>query len=132
MKIVLWTTVATVALAVSACGSNHGNSSASTTGMSTGSGPGSSAPTSSEAPTDFVGFVEQQLTTLPAFGSAPAVTTSLTTDLALGDAGIFSEGLFSAGDALPPATFQASVACNDAGAMKCNPAVSADLNSTLN
>jgi hypothetical protein len=133
MKIALWTTVTAAALALGAC--SHSNNGASTTGMSTGpgsgTGTGSSAPTTAAAPTDFVGFVEQQITTEPAFGSAPAVTSSLTTDLALGEAKTFAPGLFNSGDALPPGTFQASVACAAAGAA-CTPTVSADLNSTLN
>jgi hypothetical protein len=131
MKIALWTTVATVALALTACGSNHDNSSASTTGMSTGSGSGSSAPATSEAPTDFVSFTYLQIGSEPAFGSAPAATTALNTNLELGNADAYGATSFGSGDTLPATTFQASVACAAAGAA-CTPTVSADLNSTLN
>jgi hypothetical protein len=130
MKIALWTAVAAVALALTACSHSNNNTASTTTGMSTGSGTGSSAPTAA-APTDFVSFVYQQIASEPAFGSAPAATTALTTDLELGNAEAFAGTTFGSGDALPPGTFQASVACAQAGPA-CNPTVSADLNSTLN
>jgi hypothetical protein len=132
MKIVPWTTMVAVGLALAACGHGDDNTTTSTSGSGS-SGTGSSAPSSSPsstAPTDFVDFVYQQIGTEPAFGSAPASTTALTSDLELGNA--FSQTTFGSGDALPATTYQASVACTQAGKTACNPAVSADLNSNLN
>jgi hypothetical protein len=126
MKAALWTVMALGGLTLVACSSSK-NGASSTGSLSTGS----SAPaSSSSAPTDFVDFVYQQIGTEPAFGSAPAATTALTTDLELGNA--FGAASFSSGSALPAGTFQASVACAQAGTAACNPGVSADLNSNLN
>jgi hypothetical protein len=144
MKIVLWTAMAGVGLILAACGPDQsvaslaastnpssGGSSAPSSSSPSSSSPTSSSPTSS-APSDFVQFVDQQIGSEPAFGSAPAATTSLTTDLALGTAGAFAATPFGTGDAVPTGTYQASVACTAAGKTACNPGVSADLNSTLN
>jgi hypothetical protein len=127
MKIALWTTTVVMGLGLVACGGGDNNSGTASGGS--GSGSGGSAP-SGAAPTDFVDFVYQQIGTAPAFGTAPAVTTSLTSDLELGNA--FSQATFGSGDALPAGTYQASVACTAAGTTACNPGVSADLNSNLN
>ncbi len=124
MKIALWTTVAAVGLGLAACGNDNNTGSMS----STGSTP--PPPPIAEVPTDFVGFVNQQLVTAPAFGVAPDVTSSITMDFALGNANAF--GSYTGGDALPAGTYQASVDCAQVGPSKCNPQVSADLNSTLN
>jgi hypothetical protein len=133
MKIALWTTTVAAGLALlAACGHDDNNSTAS---MGSGSGPGSSAPSSapsSSAPTDFVQFVDQQIGTDPAFGSAPQATSSLNTDLELGTANAFAATNFGAGDTLTAGTYSAAAACTAAGKTACNPAVSADLNSTLN
>ena len=129
MKTTLWTLMALGGLTLTACGHDHSTASMPPATPPGNSGPGSSAPGSS-APTDFVGFVDQQLGTQPAFGIEPAVATSLTTDL--GTASSFSGTSFGSGDALPAGTNQASVACTQAGKTACNPAVSVDLNSTLN
>ena len=126
MKIAFWTVLALGGLTLVACSSSK-NGASSTGSVSSGS----SAPaSSSSAPTDFVNFVDQQIGTEPAFGSAPAATTALTTDLELGNA--FGAATFNSGNALPAGTFQASVACTQAGTTACNPGVSADLNSNLN
>jgi hypothetical protein len=126
MKAALWTVMALGGLTLVACSSSK-NGASSTGSLSTGS----SAPaSSSSAPTDFVDFVYQQIVTEPAFGSAPAATTALTTDLEPGNA--FTQATFGSGSALPAGTFQASVACTQAGTAACNPGVSADLNSNLN
>jgi hypothetical protein len=130
MKIALWTLIGAVGLALTGCGGGNDNSgSMSGTGTSGGgSGSGPIGPSSS----DFVAFVNNQVLTQPAFGSsAPTATTTLTTDFALGQAGAFSY-IFNAGDLLPTGTYQASVACTQAGLTKCNPAISADLNSSVN
>jgi hypothetical protein len=124
MKIALWTTVAAVGLGLAACGNGDNTGSMS----STSSTP--PPPPVAEVPTDFVGFVNQQIVSEPAFGVAPDVTSSITMDFALGNASVF--GSYTGGDVLPMGTFQASVACTQAGPAKCNPQVSADLNSTLN
>jgi len=128
MKIKLCTLVAGVGLAlVAACNSGHNNNQA---GSTTTGASGSSAPPSS-APTDFVDFVYQQIGTEPAFGgSAPASTAALTSDLELNNG--FSQAPFSSGNALPATTYSAAVACTQAGTTACNPAVSDDLNSSLN
>jgi hypothetical protein len=138
MKIALFTAMAAVGLTLAACGgSDNGPPVSSTSGGSSssgGSGSTSSAPNSnSSAPTDFVAFVNSQLLAgaPPAYGTAPAATTGLTTDLALDNAQGFIVYQFGTGDALPPGTNQASVACTQAGATHCNPSVSTDLNSTL-
>lgn len=117
----LWMTVLMAGLVVSGCSSNH----STPVGSTTPSG-------GSEPPTDFAAFVNQQVQTRPAFGSTPAVTSVLTTDLGLGDATAFASVTFGSGDALPTGTNQASVACTQAGKTACNPASSADLNSNLN
>jgi hypothetical protein len=133
MKIVLWTTTVAAGLALlAACGHDDNNTTGSMTGSGS-SGSGSSAPSSAPtAPSDFVQFVDQQLGTEPAFGSAPAATTSLNTDLELGTANAFAATNFGAGDTLTTGTYSAAAACTAAGKTACNPAVSADLNSTLN
>ena len=134
MKIALWTTTVAIGLALVACG--HGDDNATTsTGSGSSTGTGSSAPSSapsSSAPTDFVQFVDQQIGTDPAFGSAPQATTSLNMDLELGTANAFAATNFGAGDTLTMGTYSAAAACTAAGKTACNPAVSADLNSTLN
>ena len=128
MKTLLWTSMCVGLAVLAACG--HGDNNTSSTSSGTGSsGSGSSAPSSS-APTDFVDFIYQQIGTAPAFGTAPASTTGLTSDLELGSA--FSQVNFGSRDALPSGTFQASVACTQAGTTACNPGVSADLNSSVN
>jgi hypothetical protein len=139
MRIPLFPVMAAVGLAtlVACGGSDNGPPAASMSGGGTssgGSGSGSSAPNSAGPPTDFVAFVNQQILvqTQPAFGTAPAATSSLTTDLALGTANAFIVESFGAGSALPPGTYQASVACTAAGMTACNPTLSVDLNSTLN
>lgn len=137
MKIALWSIMAATGLTLAGCSNNDNGPPVSTTSSGNGSSstaPTSSAPNSSGAPTDFVAFVNQQILvqSQPPFGTAPAATTSLTTDLALGSADAFLIYNFGAGDALPPGTYQASVACAQLGTAACNPAVSADLNSTLN
>jgi hypothetical protein len=130
MKIALWTMIGAVGLALVGCGGGGDNSTAmSGTGSSGGgSGSGPIGPSSS----DFVAFVNNQVLMQPAFGSsAPTATSTLTTDFALGEAGVFSY-IFTAGDTLPTGTYQASVACTQAGLTKCNPGISADLNSSVN
>ena len=132
MKIVLWTTTVAAGLALLAACGHDDNTTAS---MGSGSGSGSSGPSSapsSSAPSDFVQFVDQQIGTQPAFGSAPEATTSLNTDLELGTANAFAATNFGAGDTLTTGTYSAAAACTAAGKTACNPAVSADLNSTLN
>lgn len=95
--------------------------------------PTGGSPPPAGPPTDFASFVSQQLTQpQPAFGSAPAATDGLTTDLALGSASAFASVSFGAGDALPAGDFAAATACAQAGKTACDPATSADLNSTLN
>jgi hypothetical protein len=140
MKIALFTVMAAVGLTLAACGgSDNGPPASSTSGGSSssggsGSGSTSSGPNSnSSAPTDFVAFVNEQtlVTTQPAFGSAPAATAGLTTDLALGNNQAFIVNQFGTGSALPAKTNSAAAACTAAGATACNPTVSADLNSTL-
>lgn len=139
MKIAFWATTAAVGLTLLGACHHDGDTTASNSGGTGGAGnsgptssaPGSSAPSSS-APSDFVAFVNQQIGSEPDFGSAPAVTTSLTTNLALGAATTFTATPFGTGDAVPAGTFQAATACTQAGTTACNPAVSADLNSTLN
>ena|SRR5665213_2971786 len=116
----LWTMVAVAGLALIGCSSSHHHS------------PAASTPPGNTAPTDFAAFVNQQLPMQPAFGSTPAATGSLTNDLGLGDASVFSSASFGSGDALPAGTNQAAVACTQAGKAACDPATSADLNSTLN
>jgi hypothetical protein len=142
MKISLFTVMAAVGLTtLAACGgSDNGPPVSSTSGSSSssgssGSGSTSSAPNSnSSAPTDFVAFVNQQILveSQPAFGTAPAATTGLTTDLALGNSQAFIVFQFGAGDAFPPKTNSAAADCTQVGVMACNPTVSTDLNSTLN
>jgi hypothetical protein len=127
MKIALWGTMAAVGVALAACGHGDNNTASMTMGNSPPVNSGPTGPVS----TDFVAFVNAQVLTQPAFGSAPTPTTSLTTDFALGTPGAFSY-TFSAGDALHPGTYQAAVACTQVGTAHCNPTVSADLNSTLN
>jgi hypothetical protein len=129
MKIALWTTMAAIGLtALAACGHGDNNTASPPTGNMP---PGNSGPIG-PSPSDFVAFVNAQVLTQPGFGSsAPTATATLTTDFALGTAGAFTY-TFSAGDALPAGTNQASVACTQAGMSKCNPTISADLNSTLN
>jgi hypothetical protein len=134
MKIALWTTTVAAGLALlAACGHDDNNT---TTSMGSGStGTGSSAPSSapsSTAPSDFAQFVNQQIGMDPAFGSAPEATSSLNTDLELGTANAFAATNFGAGDTLTTGTYSAAAACTAAGKSACNPAVSADLNSTLN
>lgn len=120
-----WTmAAATLGLILMGCSSNHSTA--------TGSTPSNPTGPSNSAPTDFASFVNQQVIEEPAFGTTPAVTTSLTTDLALGNATAFSGVSFGKGDALPAGTFQAATACTAAGVMVCNPTVSADPNSNLN
>jgi hypothetical protein len=138
MKIALFTVMAAVGLTLAACGgSDNGTPVSSTSGGSSGSsgsGSTSSGPNSnSSAPTDFVAFVNEQtlVTTQPAFGSAPAATAGLTTDLALGNNQAFIVNQFGTGSALPAKTNSAAAACTQAGVMACNPTVSDDLNSTL-
>jgi hypothetical protein len=140
MKIALFTVMAAVGLTLAACGgSDNGPPVTSTGGSSSsggsGSGPSSSGPNSnSSAPTDFVAFVNEQILvqTQPAFGTAPAGTAGLTTDLALGNNQAFTVYQFGAGSALPGMTNSAAAACTQVGVMACNPTVSDDLNSTLN
>ncbi len=115
----LWTVAVLAGLALAGCGDHHGT-------------PAASTPPGNTSPTDFASFVKQQLQTQPAFGTAPAVTSSLTDDLGLGEATAFAGVTFGTGDALPAGTNQAAVDCTQAGKTACNPAVSADLNSTLN
>lgn len=138
MKTLLWTSMCVGLAVLAACGhGNDNNTTASSSGS--GSGTGSSAPSSSPssapsstAPSDFSQFVDQQLGTSPAFGSAPEATTSLNTDLQLGTANAFAATNFGAGDTLMTGTYSAAAACTAAGKTACNPSVSADLNSTLN
>jgi len=140
MKITLFTVIAAVGLTtLAACGGSDNGPPVSTTSSgstsSGSSGSSTSAPNSnSSAPTDFVAFVNQQILveSQPAFGTAPAATASLTTDLALGNSQAFIVYQFGTGDALPPMTYSAVAACAQVGVMACNPTVSADLNSTLN
>jgi hypothetical protein len=142
MKITLFTVIAAVGLTtLAACGgSENGPPVSSTSGGSSSSGSSGSGSTSSgpnsnsSAPTDFVAFVNEQILvqTQPAFGTAPAATTGLTTDLGLGNSQAFIVYQFGAGDALPAKTYSAFAACTQVGVMACNPAVSADLNSTEN
>jgi hypothetical protein len=128
MKIALWATMAAVGLALVACGHDNNNTASTSTGNSGSSGSsGSSAPPS----TDFVAFVSQQVPQTPGFGTTPAPTTSFSTNLALDTANAFATTSFGSGDALPKGTNQASVSCTQVGTTACNPAVSADLNSTL-
>jgi len=130
MKIALWTILGTVGLALAGCGGGGNDNSASMSGTGTGGGSGT-GPIGPSA-SDFVAFVNNQVLTQPAFGSsAPTATSTLTTDFALGQAGAFSY-IFNAGDMLPAGTYQASVACTQAGLTKCNPAISVDLNSSVN
>ncbi|HEX4050826.1 MAG TPA: hypothetical protein VHY19_08125 [Steroidobacteraceae bacterium] len=119
---VLWIAAAVTGLGLIGCGSSHHNT------------PAASTPPVNSAPTDFANFVNQQLQLQPQPGInvAPAVTTSLTTDLALGEATEFSGVTFGKGDSLPTGTNQAVVACTQAGQAACNPGVSNDLNSNLN
>lgn len=144
MKTALWTFTAAVGLTcLAACG-GHDNNTASTMptgGSGSGSGPTSSGPSSSgpsssapssSAPTDFVAFVNQQVGVEPAFGSAPTDPTTLTTNLALGNATAFTATTFGSGDTVPAGTNLAVTACTQAGSTACNPTVSTDLNSTLN
>ena len=134
MKTALWTATVAVGIGLlAACG--HDNNTTSSSGS--GSGTGSSAPSgssspSSTAPTDFVQFVNQQIGTFPAFGAAADDTSMLNTDLELGTANAFAATNFGAGDTLTTGTYSAAAACSAAGTTVCNPAVSADLNSTLN
>jgi hypothetical protein len=139
MKIALFTVMAAVGLTLAACGGSDNGPPVSSTGGSSssggsGSGSTSSGPNSnSSAPTDFVAFVNEQTLagTQPAFGSAPAATAGLTTDLALGNNQAFIVNQFGTGNALPAKTNSAAAACTAAGATACNPTVSDDLNSTL-
>ncbi len=114
----LWMAVVSAGLALSGCGGDHGTP--------TGSTPGG------VRAHRFGGFVNQQVQTQPAFGTAAAATSSLTTDLGLGNADAFGSVAFGTGDALPIGTNQASVACSQVGKAACNPSSSADLNSNLN
>ncbi|HTV79206.1 MAG TPA: hypothetical protein VMF03_13175 [Steroidobacteraceae bacterium] len=146
MKIALWTSMALLGIGMAGCGrGDNPPVTASMTGSggtgSSGSAPGSSAPGSSSpgssapassAPSDFIQFVDQQIGTSPALGSAPAATTSLNADLGLGTANAFASTPYGTGDAVPAGTFRASTACTQAGTTACNPATSADLNSNLN
>jgi hypothetical protein len=126
MKIALWATMATVGLALAACGHDNNN----TASTSTGNSPPATGPVAPPS-TDFVAFVSQQVPQQPGFGTVPAPTTSFSTNLALDTANAFATTSFGSGDALPKGTNQASVSCTQAGTTACNPAVSADLNSTL-
>jgi hypothetical protein len=139
MKIALFTATAALGLLAACGGSDNGPPVSSTSGGSSSSGSGSGSTSSgpnsnSSAPTDFVAFVNEQILvqTQPAFGTAPAATTGLTTDLALGNNQAFVVYQFGAGDALPAKTYSAFAACTQVGVMACNPSVSADLNSTEN
>jgi hypothetical protein len=123
--------MAAMGLTLAACGGS-GNSVPTSGSTSTGSSGGttSSGPFG-PSPSDFLAFVNQQVLTAPAYGSsAPTATSTLTTDFALDMPAAFTY-TFNAGDALPAGTYQASVACTQAGTKACNPGVSADLNSTL-
>src|ERR1700761_2676935 len=119
MKTLLWTSMAVALAVLAACGHDH-DTTASSTGS--GSGTGSSSPSSSPssapsstAPSDFSQFVDQQIGTSPAFGSAPEATTSLNTDLQLGTANAFAATNFGAGDTLMTGTYSAAAACTAAG-----------------
>jgi hypothetical protein len=132
MKIPLWTIAAGAGLlTLAACGSD-GSQIAPYLNTGTGSSaPSGSAPAGGTVPADFVQFVSQEVGSHPAFGIAPAMTTTLG-DFELGTANAFASVSFGTPDALPAGTYQASVACAAAGTTACNPLVSADLNSTLN
>lgn len=123
MKHTLWALVAVAGVALVGCGGGGNNTAVSSA---------SSSSSSTATMTDFTQFVNQQVQTQPAFGAASAAATTSFDNLSLGDASAFAGVKFGTGDALPAGTFQASVACAQAGVMACNPAVSADLNSTLN
>lgn len=113
--------------ALSGCGGGQGPSGAANP-PPTGNSPPPAGP-----PTDFVGYVTQQVNQPNlAIYSAPVATSALTNDLQLGSATAFSPVFFGTGDRLPAGVNQAAVACGQAGKSACNPAVSADLNSTLN
>ena len=121
--------IVAVAVVSALCGCGGGHSPAAATNPPPTGGP----PPPAGPPTDFASFVTQQLTQpQPAFGTAPAATDSLTTDLGLGSATAFASVIFGAGDALPAGDFQAATACSQAGKTACDPGTSADLNSTLN
>ncbi len=126
MKIALLATMTAIGLGLVACGSSDKPSS-STPPTGGGSPPANSGPA-----TDFVASVQALVGAQPPFGTTPADTSALTTNLALGSAGTFSSTSFGSGDALPAGTNQASVACTQAGKTSCDPTTSADLNSTLN
>lgn len=124
----LWPVVVLTGLALAGCG--HHNHSPPAASMP----PPPPPPSGNSPPADFVSFVNAQLQLQPQPGLAvaPASTSSLTTNLGLGDATAFSSVKFGQGDALPAGTDQAAVECAAIGAPACTPTVSADLNSTLN
>lgn len=93
---------------------------------------GSSQANNPQAPSNFVSFVGQQVQTQPAFGDAQPASTASLGNLGLDDATAFANVNFGTGDAVPAGTYQASVACTQAGKTGCDPTVSSDPNSTLN
>jgi hypothetical protein len=96
--------------------------------------PSTPPPSMPSPPSDLVSFVKAQLLLQPQPGLdvAPAPTSSLTTNLGLGDATAFSSVKFGQGDALAAGLDQAAVECAAIGSPACTPTVSADLNSALN
>jgi hypothetical protein len=110
----LWTLAVVAELIVTGCGGHHHSTA------------------TDSSPTDFANFVNQQVKMQPAFGAIAASTASLTGDLGLEGTNPFASVSFGQGDALPAGTYQAVVACSEAGNSACNPTISADLNSTLN
>ena len=117
-----------VVSALSGCGGSRSQPAAANNPPPTGGPPPPAGP-----PTDFTAFVNQQLMQpQPAFGTAPAATDALSTNLQLGSASAFAAVTFGTGDALPSGVYQAATACVQAGQAACDPGSSADLNSTLN
>jgi hypothetical protein len=125
----LWTVAVLASLALAGCGDHDHTPPAASTPP-----PSMPPPTSNSPPSDLVSFVNAQLLLQPQpdLSVAPASTSSLTTNLGLGDATAFSSVKFGQGDALAAGTDQAAVECAAIGSPACTPTVSADLNSTLN
>lgn len=112
------TVVAALGAALAGCG-GHGYGTAT-------------APPAAQTPADFTAFVTQQVQSQPAFGTDPVATDTLTSNLGIDNAVAYGTLSFGSGDSLPAGTFQAFVACMQAGTSACQPTVSADLNSQLN
>lgn len=123
MNIALWALTATVGLTLAACHRNDGVAL-----RSKGAVPSAGPPPTAATSADVIAFVNRQVGSEPAFGSAPAPTTNL----GVTDTAPAKNIAFGTGDSVPADTYRAATACTRAATRLCNPAVDATLDQLRN